>query len=222
MQAGRGGDDLGEPVGRRFRTARQRVGRSSPSDVREDRPPKPFIQTQFREQDASISPDGRCVAFTSDESGWNEIYVTSFPEPGRRVRVSADSGVSAQWRDDGTELFFESRGGSRARSAPRAQSRARATRSRAAIGARAGAARPRMRALIRLTVSGTRRAPLIRYRAHVSASILMLATFSRGAFAPDVGSVPPEVPVADGSTAPLNCTLCPTCGLSVATTPSSR
>jgi Tol biopolymer transport system component len=74
-----------------------------------DRPPAPFIQTQFAERDGQISPGGRWLAFTSNESGANEIYVTTFPEPSRRVRVSTDGGTAARWHDDGTELFFESK-----------------------------------------------------------------------------------------------------------------
>jgi Tol biopolymer transport system component len=74
-----------------------------------DRPPAPFIQTPFRERMARISPDGRWVAFTSNESGVDEIYVTTFPAPGRRVRVSTDGGTLPRWRDDGAELFFETK-----------------------------------------------------------------------------------------------------------------
>ena len=75
-----------------------------------ERSPAPFIQTQFSEADGHISPDSRWIAFTSDESGANEIYVTTFPQPGRRLRVSTDGGRSSRWRDDGTELFFETKG----------------------------------------------------------------------------------------------------------------
>jgi dipeptidyl aminopeptidase/acylaminoacyl peptidase len=72
--------------------------------------PAPFIQTSFDERDAHISPDGRWVAFTSDEGGTPEIYVTTFPDPGRRVRVSTQGGDAARWRDDGKELFFQTKG----------------------------------------------------------------------------------------------------------------
>jgi Tol biopolymer transport system component len=72
--------------------------------------PTPFIQTPFDERDAHISPDGGWVAFTSDEGGTPEIYVTTFPESGRRVRVSTQGGNAARWRDDGKELFFQTKG----------------------------------------------------------------------------------------------------------------
>ena len=75
-----------------------------------DKAPAPLLRTAYRERDARISPDGRWVSFTSNESGVDEIYVTSFPTPGRRVRVSTDGGGSAKWRDDGRELFFETKG----------------------------------------------------------------------------------------------------------------
>ena len=73
-------------------------------------PPTPLIKTQFGEEDGQISPDNRWIAFTSNETGVAEIYVTTFPKPGRPVRVSTDSGIRARWRDDGTELFFQSKG----------------------------------------------------------------------------------------------------------------
>jgi Tol biopolymer transport system component len=75
-----------------------------------EKAPAPFIQTPFDERDAHISPDSRWVAFTSDEGGTPEIYVTTFPQPGRRVRVSTQGGNAARWRDDGKELFFQTKG----------------------------------------------------------------------------------------------------------------
>ena len=58
-----------------------------------DRKPVAFLRTPFDEVDGQISPDGKWMAFTSDESGKNEIYVTSFPTPGRKVPISTDGGV---------------------------------------------------------------------------------------------------------------------------------
>jgi Tol biopolymer transport system component len=63
----------------------------------------------------SLSPDGRWLAFTSDESGSVEAYVQSYPEPTGRWRVSNDPGAGnvarPRWRKDGRELFYL-RGGS--------------------------------------------------------------------------------------------------------------
>jgi hypothetical protein len=53
-----------------------------------------------------ISPDGRWLAYTSSESGRREVYVTTFPAPTARVRVSTDGGEDPHWRGDGGELFY--------------------------------------------------------------------------------------------------------------------
>jgi hypothetical protein len=69
---------------------------------------KPFawLQTEFDERHGRFSPDGRWVAYTSNESGRDEVYVRSFPGSGAKVRISAGGGVEPQWRKDGTELFY--------------------------------------------------------------------------------------------------------------------
>jgi Tol biopolymer transport system component len=71
-----------------------------------ERSPKPFIKTQFNEANAAISPDGRWVAYDSDESGRREVYVATFPQLSGRWQVSASGGKEPQWRRDGKELFF--------------------------------------------------------------------------------------------------------------------
>ena len=55
-----------------------------------------------------ISPDGRWVTFPSDESGEAEVYVTTFPRPGRRWRVSTSGGVGPRWSPDGGALLYTS------------------------------------------------------------------------------------------------------------------
>jgi len=76
-----------------------------------ERKPFPFIQTsQFDESRARFSPDGRFVAYDSDESGSRQVYVTSFPGPGGKQQVSTNSGEDPVWRRDGKELFFLSEG----------------------------------------------------------------------------------------------------------------
>jgi dipeptidyl aminopeptidase/acylaminoacyl peptidase len=57
-------------------------------------------------KDAQFSPDGRWIAYQSDESGRVEIYVQPFLRAGRKVRVSGSGGVQVRWRRDGKELFF--------------------------------------------------------------------------------------------------------------------
>ncbi len=68
--------------------------------------PRPFSSTPFPEAQPRFSPDGRCVAYTSAESGRPEIYVQSFPEGGGKWQVSTQGGVEPQWRRDGKELFY--------------------------------------------------------------------------------------------------------------------
>jgi Tol biopolymer transport system component len=71
------------------------------------RPPTPVLQSQFRESGARLSPDGRWLAYTSDESGRSEVYVVPYPGPGARVQISTAGGSTPQWRRDGKELFFQ-------------------------------------------------------------------------------------------------------------------
>ena len=70
---------------------------------------RPLIQTAFREMNAELSPDGRWLAYQSNESGVDEIYVRPFPDVNAgRWRVSTGGGVKPLWRRDGAELFFQS------------------------------------------------------------------------------------------------------------------
>ena len=64
--------------------------------------------TEFNEADPTISPDGRRVAFVSDSSGSNEVYLMSFPGGGELVQLSMDGGTNPQWNSDSRELFFGS------------------------------------------------------------------------------------------------------------------
>ena len=71
-----------------------------------DRKPIPLAQTRFVETSAVFSPDGRSVAYMSDESGFPDVYVQPFPEGGRKYKVSSEGGGQPAWRADGRELFF--------------------------------------------------------------------------------------------------------------------
>ena len=66
----------------------------------------PFRNDRFRYPQAALSPDGHWVAYASNQSGRYEIYVESFPTPGRRVQVSTDGGTQPRWRRDQKELYF--------------------------------------------------------------------------------------------------------------------
>jgi hypothetical protein len=71
-----------------------------------DRQPMPFLQTQFDERQGQFSPNGRWVAYVSDESGRYEVYVQSFPSPGGKWPVSNHGGTEPRWRRDGKELYY--------------------------------------------------------------------------------------------------------------------
>jgi Tol biopolymer transport system component len=70
--------------------------------------PAPYLLTEFREGYARLSPDGRWLAYTSNESKRNEIYVQSFPTPGSKFKVSMEGGERSVWSRDGKELYFVS------------------------------------------------------------------------------------------------------------------
>jgi len=71
-----------------------------------DRKPQLFLQTPFAEQHARLSPDGKWIAYISDESRTPEVYVQSFPPSGGKWRVSTRGGFTPRWRSDGNELFY--------------------------------------------------------------------------------------------------------------------
>jgi serine/threonine protein kinase/Tol biopolymer transport system component len=71
-----------------------------------DRTPFPFVRTSFNELWGQFSPDGRWVAYQSNESGRWEIYIQPFKGPGSRVPVSTSGGIRARWAPNGKELFF--------------------------------------------------------------------------------------------------------------------
>ena len=73
-----------------------------------DRKPFPIVKTSFNELWATFSPDGKYIAYQSNESGRNEIYVHEFPEARNKWQVSTEGGVEPYWRGDGRELFYRS------------------------------------------------------------------------------------------------------------------
>jgi eukaryotic-like serine/threonine-protein kinase len=66
----------------------------------------PYAATQFLESSATMSPDGKWIAFQSNESGQPEVYVAPFPPTGAKWAVSQNGGITPRWRGDGRELFF--------------------------------------------------------------------------------------------------------------------
>jgi len=71
-----------------------------------DRKLRPFLQMQFNQELARFSPDGRWVAYRSNESGRHEIFVRSFPGPGAKWQISNDEGNDPLWSRNGRELFY--------------------------------------------------------------------------------------------------------------------
>ena len=75
-----------------------------------ERKPFPFVKTPFDEGSGQFSPDGRWVAYTSNESGRSEVYVAPFPGPGAKWQISNAGGGHPRWRADGSELFYVASG----------------------------------------------------------------------------------------------------------------
>jgi Tol biopolymer transport system component len=77
-----------------------------------DRAPVPLLQSEFNETGGRFSPDGRLIAYVSNESGRSEVYLRPFsvtngkPAVGPKWQVSSDGGQFVRWRRDGRELFF--------------------------------------------------------------------------------------------------------------------
>lgn len=68
--------------------------------------PTPLLNSKSNETNGQISPDGKWVAYASDESGAWEIYVTSFPGVTGKWQVSRGGGTEPRWRADGKEIFY--------------------------------------------------------------------------------------------------------------------
>ncbi len=67
---------------------------------------RPFLKTRAKEELARFSPDGRWVAYRSDESGQLEIFVQPFPGPGPKWQISTEGGSEPRWSRSGGELFY--------------------------------------------------------------------------------------------------------------------
>ena len=68
----------------------------------------PVVRTRFNEYGGAVSPDGHWITYFSEESGKNEVYVQSYPEPGRKYQVSTAGGAGSVWSKDGREIVFGS------------------------------------------------------------------------------------------------------------------
>jgi Tol biopolymer transport system component len=73
--------------------------------------PFPVANKEFQEVRASFSPDGKWIAYQSDESGREEIYVQRFPEPGGKWQISVNGGLEPFWTAGGSEITFRDQSG---------------------------------------------------------------------------------------------------------------
>ena len=72
-----------------------------------DHKPFPFVQTASANVDEShFSPDGKWIAYNSNESGTWQVYLAPFPPTGERWQISANGGAEVRWRGDGKELYY--------------------------------------------------------------------------------------------------------------------
>ncbi len=71
-----------------------------------ERKPQEFLVTEFNERHPMFSPDGRWIAFTSNRSGQDEVYVKAYPSGGGIVPISVEGGTEPVWGHDGKELFY--------------------------------------------------------------------------------------------------------------------
>jgi serine/threonine protein kinase len=71
-----------------------------------ERKPFPVVQTRFDERQGQFSADGRWVAYVSNETGSDEVYIRAFPGPGGKWQASTAGGIDPRWRRDGQELFY--------------------------------------------------------------------------------------------------------------------
>jgi len=78
---------------------------------RPEREAKPLLQAKWTVRNAQISPDGRLLAYASNETGTWEIYVSPFPSGNGKWQVSSAGGQEPRWRQDGKELFYLSADG---------------------------------------------------------------------------------------------------------------
>jgi serine/threonine-protein kinase len=71
---------------------------------------EPFLATDSNESGAAFSPDGRYLAYVSDETGDDQVYVRAYPGPGGKWPISIDGGREPTWGSDGSELYFRNKG----------------------------------------------------------------------------------------------------------------
>jgi hypothetical protein len=77
----------------------------------DQRAPKRLLQSSFDEKEPALSPTGRWLAYVSNETGRDEVYVQQFPGLGGKRRISTDGGTNPAWSRGARELFYQSSDG---------------------------------------------------------------------------------------------------------------
>jgi serine/threonine-protein kinase len=80
--------------------------------------PRPLLKTKANERLAHVSPDGRWMAYVSDQGGRDEVWVRAFPEGQADIQVSQAGGTEPVWAPDGATLYYRNRTGSHLYSMP--------------------------------------------------------------------------------------------------------
>ncbi|HXN20132.1 MAG TPA: protein kinase [Candidatus Binatus sp.] len=81
------------------------------ASVEGDHKPRPLVVSQYKKGWASLSPDGKWIAYTSDESGQREIFVQAMNDPGTRAQISSEGGTAPRWARSGNELTYLAKDG---------------------------------------------------------------------------------------------------------------
>jgi Tol biopolymer transport system component len=69
-----------------------------------------FVASPFSEVHGQFSPDGRFIAYVSDDSGTFQVFVRPYPGPGSKRQISENGGLAPQWSRDGRQLYFRNVG----------------------------------------------------------------------------------------------------------------
>jgi hypothetical protein len=77
--------------------------------VEGDHKPRPLVEAPFNQRNARISPNGKWLAYVSDESGQPEVFVQSMSDAATRTQISSDGGMEPRWAHSGSELLFLSK-----------------------------------------------------------------------------------------------------------------
>src|SRR5262245_16896165 len=71
-----------------------------------DKKPFPFVKSPYEEREGQFSPNGKWIAYQSNESGRFQIYVQPFPGPGGKFQISVNGGAQPRWNKNGKEIFY--------------------------------------------------------------------------------------------------------------------